>query len=86
MDYFTHEIIRKRQLPLQMFVAQSFHPGNELRALTATPAPEPAIWAFSDINDCIFPSTLGAENAANRASPREWLRRGSGPMQNALSV
>jgi len=70
MDYFTHVIIR-----------------NELRAVTATPAPDPTIWAFSDTNDYVFSSsTLKQEEKDDRASPREWLRRGLGPMQSALLV
>ena len=71
--------------PLVHRVTQPPPPGNELRALTATPTPDPSVWAFSDINDRVFsPSTLNPEEKHDHASPREWLRRGLGPMQSAL--
>jgi len=61
--------------------------GNELRAVTATPAPDPTIWAFSDANDCVFSSSALKQDEKNdRAPPNEWLRRGLGPMQGALLV
>jgi len=59
---------------------------NELRAVTATPAPDPSIWAFSDTNDCVFSDTLKPEGKHDPVPPREWLRRGLGPMQGALLV
>jgi len=58
---------------------------NELRAVTATPAPDPNIWAFSDTNDSVFSDTVKQEKN-DRAPPREWLRRGLGPMQSALVI
>lgn len=68
-------------------MTQSFSLGNELRAVTATPAPDPTIWAFSDTNDRIFSSsTLNQDEKTDRASPQEWLRRGLGHMQSALVV
>lgn len=60
---------------------------NELRAVTATPAPDPTIWAFSDANDCVFSSSpLQREEKNDRASPEEWVHRGVGSMQSALVV
>jgi len=60
---------------------------NELRAVTATAAPDPSIWAFSDINDCVFDaSSFGRGGKKDRASPNEWINRGLGPMQSALVV
>ncbi|KAF9653667.1 UPF0187-domain-containing protein [Thelephora ganbajun] len=57
---------------------------NELRAITALPAPNPAIWAFSDTNDHVFSSSVLKQEMNDCASPQEWLRRGLGPMQGAL--
>jgi predicted membrane chloride channel (bestrophin family) len=60
---------------------------NELRAVTATPAPDPAIWAFSDVNDYVFASSnLQPGNSGSRAPPQEWMRRGFSSMQGALVV
>jgi len=60
---------------------------NELRAVTATPAPDPTDWAFSDANDCVFSSSTRKQDEKNdRASPHEWLRRGLDPMQGALRM
>jgi len=60
---------------------------NELRAVTATPAPDPAVWAFSDTNDCVFSSIIPKQGEKNdRTSPREWLRRGLDPMRDALHL
>lgn len=60
---------------------------NELRAVTATPAPDPAVWAFSDINDHVFASSsLQPGNSESRAPPQEWMRRGFNSMQGALVV
>jgi len=68
-------------------MTQSSSLGNELRAVTATPAPDPTIWAFSDANDCVFStSTLKQGEKDDRVPPHEWLRRGLGPMQGALFV
>ena len=68
-------------------MTQSSSPGNELRAVTATSAPDPTVWAFSDTNDCVFSSsTLKQDEKNDRASPREWLRRGLDPMRSALIV
>jgi len=57
---------------------------NELHAVTATPAPDPTIWAFSDTNDSVFSASTVKQEKGDRASPQEWLRRGLGPMQSAL--
>jgi len=61
---------------------------NELRAVTATPAPDPAVWAFSEANDCVFSSsTIKPEvNLSDRTPPREWMNRGLGSMQSALAM
>ena len=88
MDHFTHVIIRKSSLPSRTSQClKSFYPGEELRAVTAAPAPDPAVWAFSDINDCVFaPHSRQPGNNDNRAPPREWMRRGFSSMQGALAV
>ncbi|KAH9950712.1 UPF0187-domain-containing protein [Amylocystis lapponica] len=56
---------------------------NELRALTALPVPDPSVWAFSQFNDQIFGRSVSDEE---RATPDEWMQRGLGRMQAALSV
>jgi len=58
---------------------------NELRALTSTPAPDISLWAFSPANDRVF-SAIGPDGQANeKRSPKEWMDRGVGSMQAALS-
>ncbi|CDO73358.1 hypothetical protein BN946_scf185008.g121 [Trametes cinnabarina] len=52
---------------------------NELRALTALPAPHVESWAFSQFNDQIF-------TTEERASPEEWMQRGLGRIQAALAT
>ena len=85
MDYFTHVIIRKSLFSSRFPTDSIFLPGNELRAITGTPAPDPAIWAFSDMNDCVFSSSK-QEEKLDPVSPQEWLRRGLGSMQSALHM
>ena len=84
MDYFTHMIIRK-SLSSAGTRATHFSSGNELRAVTGTPAPDPAVWAFSDMNDRVF-SPSKAEEKPDFVPPQEWLRRGLGSMQSPLVV
>ncbi|KDQ53931.1 hypothetical protein JAAARDRAFT_38904 [Jaapia argillacea MUCL 33604] len=58
---------------------------NELRAITATPAPDPYRWAFAPSNDLAF--ALSQRWAKEpRVTPEEWVRRGTGQMQQALSL
>jgi predicted membrane chloride channel (bestrophin family) len=58
---------------------------NELRALTATAAPDPSIWAFSHANDRVFSSSsFRQSDKDHRAAPSEWISRGLGSMQGAL--
>ncbi|OSD07945.1 UPF0187-domain-containing protein [Trametes coccinea BRFM310] len=52
---------------------------NELRALTALPAPHVESWAFSQFNDQIF-------STEERAAPDEWMQRGLGRIQAALAT
>jgi putative membrane protein len=53
---------------------------NELRALTATPAPNPMLWAFSPENDQVF-----ADDSGDRVTPKEWLARGLDTIQTTLA-
>ena len=53
--------------------------GNELRAITALPAPHVESWAFSQFNDQIFTKD-------DRITPDEWMQRGLGPMRAALAT
>ncbi|KAM5531168.1 hypothetical protein V8D89_014200 [Ganoderma adspersum] len=52
---------------------------NELRAITALPAPHVESWAFSSFNDQIF-------TKENRITPDEWMQRGLGPIHAALAT
>ncbi|EIN05576.1 UPF0187-domain-containing protein [Punctularia strigosozonata HHB-11173 SS5] len=52
---------------------------NELRAITATPAPQVSSWAFAPANDRVF-------EVEDRVTPEEWVRRGTAQMQFALSL
>jgi len=57
--------------------------GNELRAITATPVPNPANWAFLPANDLVFNTHVpGAE----RVTPETWVSRGLLRMQNVLAA
>lgn len=57
--------------------------GNELRAITSTPPPDPSTWAFSRQNDLIFASHVDEQVA--RIPPEEWVAKGYGKMQEALA-
>ena len=56
--------------------------GQELRAITGLPAPDPSEWAFSPDNDFVLAVHEG-EN--ERTAPNEWVRRGPLQMQTALA-
>ena len=53
--------------------------GNELRAITALPAPHVESWVFSSFNDQIF-------TKEDRITPDEWMQRGLGPIHAALAT
>ncbi|KAI0067026.1 UPF0187-domain-containing protein [Artomyces pyxidatus] len=55
---------------------------NELRAITATPTPNPADWAFSVHNDLVFNTHT---RDAERVVPEEWVQRGRSSMQAVLA-
>jgi len=59
---------------------------NELRALTASPTPEPSVWAFSSLNDQVFSSPGTKGDAGERIPPSEWMDRGVDKMKAALSA
>jgi len=54
--------------------------GNELRAVTSTPPPDPTRWAFVAENNLLFSTNLD-----ERVSPAEWIARGPISMQKNLS-
>jgi predicted membrane chloride channel (bestrophin family) len=56
---------------------------NELRALTAFPAPSPTVWAFSSENDLCFASNNHLDS--ERVSPEDWVKRGMPEMRAALA-
>jgi putative membrane protein len=49
---------------------------EELRAITAAPAPDPSLWAFASSNDAVFDN--------ERTTPEEWVARGKGRMLASL--
>ncbi|KAF7980066.1 hypothetical protein HWV62_39850 [Athelia sp. TMB] len=55
---------------------------NELRAVTAMPAPNISIWAFTPENDLIFASQR--ENNAH-VRPEDWIKQGPSKMLEALA-
>lgn len=84
MDHFTHNIIRESPLTSSSAIPYSVCTvGNELRALTGTPAPNPTHWAFSPENDLVF--AVGRLQEEERVTPTEWLSRGYPSIQVALA-
>jgi ion channel-forming bestrophin family protein len=57
---------------------------NELKAITATPAPNPIHWAFSPENDLLFATK--PVNEEERISPDEWISKGLETIQGVLSM
>lgn len=57
--------------------------GNELRAITSAPPPDPAHWAFSPENDLLFSSRVESDP---RITPDEWVKNGYAKMQRTLSM
>lgn len=53
---------------------------NELKAITSTPPPDPADWAFVPENNLLF-----SDSIEERMSPNEWLSKGAAAMQASLS-
>ncbi|KIK93068.1 hypothetical protein PAXRUDRAFT_26471 [Paxillus rubicundulus Ve08.2h10] len=70
----------KNDLNMDLFVHNIIR--KELRALTTTPTPDPAVWAFSEENDLLLASRAHGE----RISPTEWVRRGVPKIQDALAL
>lgn len=57
--------------------------GNELRAVTSAPPPDPAHWVFSPENDLVFANHYATDE---RVTPEEWMKRDYVAMLNALHV
>ncbi|KZV75513.1 UPF0187-domain-containing protein [Peniophora sp. CONT] len=62
----------------------------ELRAITAAPAPEPSMWAFSPLNDAVFAPDAGFSGGPlsprERGTPEEWIARGKNDMLRAMAI
>lgn len=56
--------------------------GNELRAITSAPPPDPARWAFAPENDLIFSPNVDGE----RTTPDDWMKKGHIQMQKTMSM
>lgn len=82
LDHFTHNIIRKLKINQYSYHPLSppfYSPGNELRAVTSAPPPDPESWAFVAENNLLF-----VNNTDNRISPDEWISKGPIAMQRSL--
>jgi putative membrane protein len=55
---------------------------NELKAITASAAPNPIYWAFSPENDLVF--ARRPEDEEQKVTPDEWLSKGLEKIQQAL--
>jgi len=87
MDHFTHNIIRTRcpWLKSAYNVAKNLFSssGNELRAITSAPPPDPLIWAFTPENNLLF-NQISDSSGVERVAPDEWVKRGHVAMQYTL--
>jgi hypothetical protein len=82
MDHFTNEIIRTLLVFWIKTVSADARVGQELAAISATSSPDPKNWVFSSVNNrFINPHGSGARNS----TPEEWVGRGMGHLQAALS-
>ncbi|KIJ15808.1 hypothetical protein PAXINDRAFT_99189 [Paxillus involutus ATCC 200175] len=68
----------KNDLDMQSFVHGVIR--KELHAITSKPTPNPRVWAFSDLNNNLFPSCTARDGIL----PAEWVERGSEAMLKAL--
>ncbi|KIJ64013.1 hypothetical protein HYDPIDRAFT_112525 [Hydnomerulius pinastri MD-312] len=67
----------KNDLDMQFFVHGIIR--KELHAITSKPAPDPRVWAFSNLNDRLFPSCAG-----EKVEPKDWVGRGNDNLREAL--
>jgi len=65
-----------------IFFSHFVHPGKELHAITATPAPNPAIWAFSRENNFLQVGQYSKENSDK--IPTAWVNKGREEILSAL--
>jgi len=85
MDHFTNEIIRTYfSVIVCPGIADRARVGQEIEAISATPTPDPSHWVFSSANDR-FINPHGSGAGAGNVTPVEWVNRGMGRMQTALS-
>ncbi|KII84012.1 hypothetical protein PLICRDRAFT_180029 [Plicaturopsis crispa FD-325 SS-3] len=70
----------KNDLNMDHFTANIIR--KELRAITASTAPDPTHWVFVPSNDLVF---AGEGKGEERVAPEEWVARGTMRMQAALS-
>jgi len=70
----------KNDLDLDHFTNEIIR--KELAAISATATPDPKHWVFSSINNC-FVNPHGS--GAGHITPEEWVNRGTGRLQAALS-
>ncbi|RXW20404.1 hypothetical protein EST38_g5459 [Candolleomyces aberdarensis] len=70
----------KNDLNLDHFTSKIIR--NELKAITSTPPPDPAKWAFAPENNLVFSH---GTDVHERISPDEWVARGPGAIMGSLS-
>jgi len=64
-------------------IADRTRVGQELAAISATPTPDPKDWVFAPANNrFVDPHGSGA----GHVTPEQWVDRGMGQLQAALSV
>ncbi|KAF9218873.1 UPF0187-domain-containing protein [Gyrodon lividus] len=69
----------KNDLDMQFFVHGIIR--KELHAITSKPTPNPRSWAFSNLNNSLFPSC----NPCEEVVPEVWVERGPVEMRKALA-
>ncbi|KAJ2927548.1 hypothetical protein H1R20_g9547, partial [Candolleomyces eurysporus] len=83
LDHFTSKIIRMRlSYELWPCCLTICVVGNELKAITSAPPPDPAKWAFARENNLVFSH---GTDVHERISPDEWVARGPGAIMGSLS-
>jgi len=70
----------KNDLDLDHFTNEIIR--QELAAISATPTPDPKDWVFSPVNNRFIDPH---DSSARNATPEEWVNRGMGQLQAALS-
>lgn len=82
MKYLVENIIRESHYCPRVYSSHLFHPGKELHAITTTPAPNPAIWAFSKENNFLQVGQYSKDDSDK--IPTAWVHKGKEEILSAL--